>query len=145
MEDEIIPGDKRQRRLTLVTALLSLLLGLLALTILCRYLGEIRSLAQDDLQAAEEKVLRLAAIVLGLGGLCLVGMGVWFWWLGRRVNLANRFPPPGMKVIKDTRVRTGAKARAVANLAQVVALLCVIAGTVGMWYVYRAAAALLRP
>jgi hypothetical protein len=50
-----------------------------------------------------------------------------------------------MKVIKDTRVRTGAKARALANLAQAAALLCVVAGTVGMWYLHRLAVALLRP
>jgi len=145
MEDEIIPGDKRQRRLALVTALLLTFLGLLALGILCGYLGEIRRLAQEDLRAAEEKALRLTAIVLWVGGLSLVGMGAWFWRLGRRINLADRFPPPGMKVIKDTRVRTGAKARALANLAQAAALLCVVAGTVGMWYLHRLAVALLRP
>jgi hypothetical protein len=145
MEDEIIPGDKRHRRLTLVTALLLTFLGLLALGILCGYLGEIQRLAGEDLRAAEEKALRLTAIVLWVGGLGLVGMGAWFWRLGRRINLADRFPPPGMKVIKDTRVRTGAKARALANLAQAAALLCVVAGTVGMWYLHRLAVALLRP
>ena len=97
-----------------------------------------------SLLAAEEKVLRLATIILWIGGLSLVGMGGWFWRLGRRINLADRFPPPGMKVIKDTRVRTGPKARALANLAQAAALLCVVAGTVGMWYLYRFAVALLR-
>jgi len=40
-------------------------------------------------------------------------------------------------------VRTGARARTLANLSQVTALLCVVAGTVGMWYVYRLAAAVL--
>jgi hypothetical protein len=144
MEDEIVPADKRHRRLTLVTAGLLTLLGLLALGMLPAYLGGIRKLAEEDLWAAEEKALRLVAIVLWVGGLSLVVMGAWFWRLGRRINLADRFPPPGMKVIKDTRVRTGAKARAVANLAQATALVCVVAGTVGAWYLYRLAAALLR-
>jgi hypothetical protein len=144
MEDEIIPGDSRHRRLTLVTALLLILLGLLALGILHGYLGEIQKLSREDLPAAEEKALRLVSIVVWIGGLSLVGMGAWFWRLGRRINLADRFPPPGMKVIKDTRVRTGAKARAVANLSQAAALLCVVAGTVGMWYLHRLAAAVLR-
>jgi len=144
MEDEIIPGDKRHRRLTLVAALLLSFLGLLAMGILCGYLGEIQKLAREDLQAAEQKALRLTAIILWIGGLSLVGMGAWFWRLGRRINLAGRFPPPGMKVIKDTRVRSGAKARALANLAEAAALLCVVAGTIGMWYLHRLAAAVLR-
>jgi len=144
MADEIIPGDKRHRRLTLVAALLLSLLGLLALGILCGYLGEIQKLAREDLRAAEQQALRLTAIVLWIGGLSLVGMGAWFWRLGRRINLAGRFPPPGMKVIKDTRVRSGAQARALANLAEAAALLCVVAGTIGMWYLHRLVAAVLR-
>ena len=143
MKDEIIPADKKYRRLALVTAVLLTVLGLLALGMLHAYLGEVKKLAKEDLREAEEKMFRLVKIVLWVGGLSLVGMGGWFWRLGRRINLAGRFPVPGMKVVKDTRVRTGSEARALANLAQAVTLLCVVAGTVGMWYVYRLAAAVL--
>ena len=143
MEDEIVPADKNHRRLALVAAAFLTVLGLVALGILHRHLGEIRELAKDNPRAAEEKVLRLAATVLWVGGLSLVGMGAWFWRLGRRINLAGRYPPPGMKVVKHTRVRSGARARTLANLSQVAALLCVVAGTVGMWYLYRLAAAVL--
>ena len=144
MEDEIVPADKNHRRLALVTALLLTILGLVALGILHGYLGKIQELAKDNPRAAEEKVLRLATTVLWIGGLGLVGMGAWFWRLGRRINLAGRYPPPGMKVVKQTRVRTGARARTLANLSQLTALLCVVAGTVGTWYVYRLAAAVLE-
>ncbi len=143
MENEIVPADKNHRRLALVTAALLTILGLVALGILHGHLGKIEELAKDNPRAAGEKVLRLAATVLWVGGLGLVGMGAWFWRLGRRINLAGRYPPPGMKVVKQTRVRTGARARTLANLSQVTALLCVVAGTVGMWYVYRLAAAVL--
>jgi hypothetical protein len=144
MEDQIVPADKKHRRLAVVAVVLFTLLGLLALWILHGYLGEIQRLAEEDLRTAEEKALRLTAIAVWVGGLSLVGMGAWFWRLGRRINLADRYPPPGMKVIKDTRVRTGARARALANLAQAAALLCVVAGTVGMWYLHRLAVALLQ-
>jgi hypothetical protein len=144
MEDKIIPADKKRRAVALVTAVLLTVLGLLALGMLHAYLGEVKKLAEEDLLAAEQKMLRLVKIVLWVGGLSLVGMGGWFWRLGRRINLAGCFPVPGMKVVRNTRLRTGGKARALANLAQAVALLCVVAGTVGMWYVYRLAAAVLR-
>lgn len=141
MDDQIIPADKKYRRLALATAVLLTILGLLALWMLHGHLAAIKKLHQENPRAAEEKALRLAVIVLCVGGLSLVGVGGWFWRLGRRINLAGRFPPPGMKVINDTRVRSGSKARALANLSQAAALLCVVAGTVGMWYLYRLAAA----
>lgn len=143
MEDEIIPADKRHRRLALVAGVLMALVGLLLLAILYGHLHEIRKLATGNRPAAEQKLLGLAKVVGWAGGLSLAGMGVWFWRLGRRINRSARFPPPGMKVIRDTRLRTGASARARANLAQAVALLCVVAGTVGMWYVYRSVVAAL--
>jgi hypothetical protein len=141
MQHQIVPADKRLRRLTFLTAVLLGLLGFAALWMLSGHLGLIETLAKQDLRAAEEKVLRLAAITLWMGGLALVGMGGWLWRLGRRINLAGCYPPPGMKVIRDTRVRTETQARALANLAEAAALICVIAGTVGMWYLYRLAAA----
>ena len=144
MQDRIILADKRHRRLAALAAVLVTVVGLLAMGILYAHLGKIEKLAEEDPRAAEEKVLFLGAIVFWAGGLSLVGMGGWFWWLGRRINLGGRFPPPGMKVIKDTRVRMGAQARALANLAQVAALLCVVAGTVGVWYLQRLAVAVLR-
>ena len=147
MEYEIVPADKKHRSLARITAVLLTILGLLALGLLYGHLGKIEKRAEENPRAAEEaeqQVLRLAATALWVGGLSLVGMGAWFWRLGRRINRAGRFPPPGMKVIRDTRVRTGAEARTLANLAQAATLLCIVAGTVGMWYFYRLAAAVLQ-
>lgn len=145
MEEEIVPADKRHRRLALVTAVLITLVGVLLLGILYGYLGQIkRDMAEKDRRTAEGELLRLTAAVNWIGGLSFVGMGAWFWRLGRRINRSGRFPPPGAKVIRDTRVRTGAKARELASLAQAAALLCVLAGTAGMWYLYRLVVAVLR-
>ena len=144
MDCQIIPADKKHRRLVILAAVLITVLGLLAVGILQGHLGKIEKLAERDPRAAEEEVFRLAVIALWVGGPSVVGMGGWFWWLGRRINLGGRFPPAGMKVVKQTRVRTGAEARALANLAQAIALLCVVAGTVGMWYLHRLAVAALR-
>jgi cytochrome c-type biogenesis protein CcmH/NrfG len=144
MENEIVPADKRHRRLAIVVAALMVAAGLLVLGVLYWHLGKIGELAKVNRRQAAEQTIRLVAEFAWLGGLSLVGMGSWFWWLGRRINRADRFPPPGMKVIKDTAVRSGARARTLAHLAQVAALLCVVAGTMGMWYLYRLAVALYR-
>ncbi len=144
MEDEIVPADKRQRKLVLAATALLGVAAVATLVVVDRQLDQIVQLAEEDLPSAAERMVRLTTVVAWVGGLGFVGMGAWFWRLGRRINRANRFPPPGMKVLKDTTVRTGRKARTTANLAQVSALVCVVVGTVGMWYLYRVAVAVLR-
>lgn len=144
MEDQIVPADKKLRKLVLVAAVLVAAVGLPVLAVLHGYLREIENQAQRNPQAAVQKAICLTAIVAWVGGLGFVGAGLRLFRLGRRINRADRFPPPGMKVIKNTPVRTGAKARALANLAQVAALLCVVVGTVGMCYLYRLAVTVLQ-
>lgn len=144
MEHEIVPADKRQRRLTIVAVVLLFLGGLVGLAGLRWHLGRLEQLVEEHPRQAVEKALRLVGVFAWVGGLSFLGAGAWLWRLGRRINRAGRFPPPGMKVVRDTRVRTAAGARTVASLAEVAALVCVVAGTLGMWYVYRLAVTLLR-
>lgn len=141
---EIVPADKRLRRWAILVAVLLTAAGLVVIGVLHGQLQELDKQAAENLQAAKETAIRLTAIVAWVGGLGFVGMGAWFWWLGRHINRADRFPPPGMKVIKDTSVRTGSKARTLANLAQLAALLCVVVGTIGMWYLYQLAVTVSR-
>ena len=150
-QHEIVPADRRLRTWTILAAVLLCLAGLVVIGVLHNQLQAIEKppirrdmemlhrWEAEHLQVAKERAIRLTAIVAWIGGLGFVGTGAWFWWLGRRINRADRFPPPGMKVIKDTPVRSGPGARRLANLAQLTALLCVVVGTIGMWYLYQLA------
>jgi len=140
---EIIPADKRQRRLAMLAAVVVSVAGVAMIFVLRGYLGELEGLAKEHPHEAARKALRLTGIVAVVGGLSFVGAGWWLWRLGRRINLSGRFPPPGAKVVRDTRVRTGGQARAVANLAQLAAFGCIVAGTIGTWYLYRLAVEVL--
>ena len=143
-QPEIIPADKRLRRRTIVLTVALGVVGLIGMVWLKVQLWGIEELAEDNLPAAIEKTLWLSTIVAWVAGLSFVGMGAWLWRLGWRINRAGRFPPPGMKVIKDTPVRTGVVARRVADLSQLAAFSCIVVGTVGMWYFYGLAVAVLR-
>lgn len=48
----------------------------------------------------------------------LVAIAIWLWRLGARALAGDRFPPPGVAVIRDTPVLTGDAARRRARLAQ---------------------------
>ncbi|NQU22182.1 MAG: hypothetical protein HQ567_12935, partial [Candidatus Nealsonbacteria bacterium] len=108
--------------------------------------ADMLSEAPDDaLYQAAAGAVRLTAIFSSIGTASFVGMGFWFWWLGRKIVRADRYPPPGMKVIRDTPVRTGAAAGRLAIAAQITGLLLAVAGTAAMWYLHRVATAMLRP
>jgi len=141
---EIVPADKNLRNRTIILAIVLFVVGLAVLYLLRVRLEAIENLAGEDLSSAVDQVLRLTAIVAWVAGPSFVGLGVWLWWIARRINRGGRFPPPGMKVIRDTPVRTGDRAKGLARLAQVAALVCLVWGTIGIWLFYSRAAEMLR-
>jgi hypothetical protein len=51
---------------------------------------------------------------MGLGSLPVLGLAVYQILLARRVLKSGQFPPPGMRVVRDTKIKTGGKAKKVA-------------------------------
>jgi len=141
---EIVPADKNLRNRTIILAIVLAVVGLAVLYLLRGRLEAIKKLASEDLSSAVDQVLRLTTIVAWVAGPSFVGLGVWLWWIARRINRGGRFPPLGMKVVRDTPVRTGDRAKALARLARVVALVCLVWGTIGIWLFYSRAAEMLR-
>lgn len=105
---DIQPADPRARRLALLIVAVAAAAGFLLI-------GSAGSL-QPDLEAwiAEEprgrlRLLMLAAILATSAP--LLGFAAYFWGLGQRILRAQRYPPPGMTVVRDTPVVTGEAAR----------------------------------
>ncbi len=79
-------------------------------------------MAEDPAQAP----LRLKLIATGLAAAVAVPtliFAAYFWRLGDRVVRSNRFPPPGMRVIRDTVVWHGDSARRRGRFLQGLALI----------------------
>ena len=66
--------------------------------------------------------LALAALLLAP----LLAFAVYLWSLGGRVLRAQEFPPPGLRVLRDTAVITGARAVSRGRLLKVLAVSCAI-------------------
>jgi hypothetical protein len=144
MPDEIVPADKKHRRLVIGWAVLVTVCGLVAMVLIHRLLKVPSDPTPAQLEVAAERALRLVTIIAWLCGASFVGMGFWFLRLGYRISHSGRFPPPGAKVIKDTRVRTGAKARGLALVALVTGLLSIGVGSAAAWSLWRMAVAVLE-
>ena len=126
MTDQVIPADPVLRRRAVSLLLAGTVIGMLALTIVSAHLRQVSSVA----------ILQRwlwGAVALASGG--GIAFGAYLVWLARQVLLAGQFPPPGRRVIRETRVRRGRAARQIAWLAM---------GTAGtMWAVSLALPLLL--
>lgn len=143
-EHEIRRVDPTYRRRVAIAAVVAAGIGFGVLWLIRGQMNHIDALAEENMAAATERAMDLVAAVAWAGGLGTVGTGLWFWYLGWKVRRSGEFPPPGWKVIKDTPVRRGRRAAALATVVQGASALLAVVGAVGMWYFYRVAEVLLR-
>ena len=143
-DGQIIRADPRARKTAMAVSVAILLLAAALLWCLRAYQKAVLDAARWNQPAAVAKALRLADTAACLGGLGLLAAGVWFARLAVRIGRSGRFPPPGMKVIRDTPLRTGVKARAMSRAAFASAGVLILAGTLGMWMVHVLVHSLLK-
>ena len=100
------------------------------------YLEHIRDIGQENPGLALEKILQLLHIILILMALGSISFGIYVIHIAVRVLKTEQFPPPGVRVIRDTKVRTGRRARIIAMFFILFSVFIVVIGTVGSWYTY---------
>jgi MFS family permease len=130
--NDIRPADPGARRRLTVALLIVAAAGAAALyftpSIGPALLGWINTEGDDPLQRAIF-VLRAMGVLLAL---LLALPAVYCWVLALRVDAAGEFPPPDMKLVRETRVLRGDKARGRAWLLKALAikfsLLAVVCG-----------------
>ncbi len=105
MTRPIARADRRYRRKVLAIVALIMVVG-------ACLIGWIIPWSREYLLGLEPMAaLIIVKVALGFMFLSLIPFGLLILALGRRVVKQERFPPPGMKVIKDTKLIEGAKAR----------------------------------
>ncbi len=130
MTEEVVRADRRSRRMVpvLVAAALAVC-GILFFWL--RPWGVRLLLTMEPDQAL--RTIKWALVILFLGG---TPGAAYLMNLGRRILSENRFPPTGMKVLKDTPVVTGRAARirggTILALALVMFCLC-LGGATYAW------------
>ena len=78
---------------------------------------------QEPAQRLKHFFLLLAAILTGP----LIAVAVYVWTLGKKIIRVREFPPPGLRVLRDTPIIMGEKAIARGRLLQVLAVICATA------------------
>ncbi|WP_372780314.1 hypothetical protein [Litorivivens sp.] len=88
----------------------------------------LRSTESQSVQVLAEQPELLLAVVVVVSLLMLVPLGL-LWRLALRIQQSERFPPPGEKLLRDTRVRTGTDALRYARFLKVLVALLTLAIT----------------
>jgi len=114
--DEIIPADKGLRNKTIILVIGIVLSAMILIPYLNSYLADLRQEGEERPELAYPKMITLMKWVLGSAALGITLTGVYLLVIAFRALKAGRYPPPGMKVIKDTRIKTGRQAKTMAYL-----------------------------
>ena len=114
--DEIIPADKGLRKRTIILVIGIVLAAMILGPYLNGYLADLRQEGVERPELAYSKMIALTKWILGSAALLITLTGVYLLVIAFRALKAGRYPPPGMKVIKDTRVKTGRQAKIMAYL-----------------------------
>jgi len=124
----IVRADKRYRRKALAVCAGLILLGAVMI-------GWVLPKAEGYLEQLEpETALRALEGALIAIFLTLLPMGLYVLQLGRRIMKAELFPPPGVKVIADTPLVQGRKARNYGRIFVICGLVLISLGLFGALY-----------
>lgn len=127
--ENVIKADKKNRWLVLFGYLISVLVLTILLSIVLPW-------GEDRLEKIEDPkvLLRIIRIVIAYIFLSIVPFGLYLCRFGWRVIKHKQMPPPGTKVIVDTKVLKGDKAVTRGKLIIAISLVLIILGLCGGLY-----------
>ena len=135
--------ELRRKVLGLLTVLgLLAVLGVLRLE---AYLVDLGALAASSPHEAAAKALSVSRLFLAAVAALAVVLAAYLGRLSWRTLAVGRYPPPGVRVIRDTRVVRGPRARRYGWMVLALALLILAAGLLVPWRADRHLRALLAP
>jgi hypothetical protein len=100
-------ADPSARRRAVLFVAVAIVVGTLLIVALERYRGPLRHWLLAEPATSAERISLMLLLVAALLLTPLLGFAAYLWSLGGRILRAKEFPPPGLHVIRDTRVITG--------------------------------------
>ncbi len=106
--EEYIEADPGEKNETWIVIALGVVVGSIVLYMVHSQLGAIKSLPRAERLASHLTGMQIVFWALAS---VLCAMAVYFFLFANRVSRAGRFPPPGMKVYRRTRILKGKDAQ----------------------------------
>ena len=135
-------ADPTARRHGLTIVLAGMLLGALAILAFTHYRAALAGWVASDAGALASRLNLIVAAFATVAIVPSVGFSVYLWSLAVRAIRTREFPPPNVRLTRDTRVVVGRAAVARARALQILAVVMTALPVAMTWLVWRLAAAL---
>ncbi len=135
---DIQRADPGARRQAVVLVLGVAAAGLLVVWLLQSSLPALEAWLAEEPADAARRVRLLAVVTGGIFAIPTLIFATWFWKQGELIVSADRFPTPGMRVVRDTPIVRGVQARARGRALQMLAVSFVVLNILFvavLWYV----------
>jgi hypothetical protein len=124
MNSGIVPADKNLRKKFFIFFGLLVIAVFIILPYFNEYLEQIKQAFKENPEVAFMKSMFVLKATLGFVSFLLLMAGIYSMSLARRTFKSGQYPPPGMRVIRDTRLRTGTQAKRAG--ISLIALSCIL-------------------
>ena len=145
MAREVQTADPDLRRRVLAILVLAGLLGVLGVLRLEAYLAELQALARSSPHEAAAHALEVSRLVLAAAAVLVAVLAAYLGRLSWRTLRAGRYPPPGTRVLSDTRVVRGPRARRYGWIFLALAIAILATGVLVAYQADRRLRSLLAP
>lgn len=134
MEPDVIPADKELRKKAIILVVAVVVVCALLMYLINAYMDSLNALFCTDPKLARVKARTLIIWSLRTVGLSVAILGAYYIQRGVKIIRIDRYPWPGMKVIRDTRVVRGRLAKVLGFLIIVLSSTLLVCGTLLAWY-----------
>ncbi len=111
MNEPVLKADRALRKKAILFVVAASVLGLVLLIFFQNELGQLDQLARENPRAALEQLLDRLHLLAVFVTLLFVPFSLYLLYLSIQTYRTSRFPPPRTRVVRDTRIVTGRRAR----------------------------------
>ena len=119
----IIEADKKYRNRMLLVALILIIIGFFIIQYFQTLSNKLSALAEESPELAIQKAENSFKIIFFVMFVLSLGLCIYLFRLGTSILKSGQFPPLGIKVIRDTKLETGKKAKSKGKLLQIFSVL----------------------
>ena len=123
-EDEIQRADPAAQKKALFLVLIVVAVGVVVMWGFESAFTGIEENADADPVDAVSQMVSTIRVFAAMTAILTMAIAAWIWLLSSRIFKAERFPPPGMALVRDVRIVRGGQARMFARVGFVAAGLC---------------------
>ena len=111
MDDIIVRADKRTRIIYLILILILVIIAVFIYRYWQGYYNNLSDLAETHPDQALMKMANLLKTFILINPIISGAFIIYFLVIGAKTYRSQQYPPPGLKVIKDTKLTQGKKAK----------------------------------